>query len=930
MKSLPVKGIYDRQGNVSQIHMLSIEEVFKKLDTLESGLNEREAKKRLEEYGPNKIREVSKKLWIIGFLDQFKNLFAVLLLIASVLAAVASMLELSTAIVIIVIINAIVGMLQEYRAGKVAEELKKLVPLHAKVIRNGIEVIVQASELVQGDIIILEEGDHVPGDARLIESFEVTVSNITLTGESDPQARSADPVPEEVQSWTDITNIVWMGTSVVSGHGKAAVFATGMKTEFGAITLLTQAIKEEPSPLQKEISKTAKTVSIMATLIGIAFFFISIILKITFFGAFLFGIGVVVAIVPEGLQATVSVSLAMSMRRMAHRNALVKRLSAVETLGCTTVICSDKTGTITRGEMTVTQIWVNNEVLHVTGVGCEPYGDFISNDRKILIGDQAELDLLLEAAVLCNNAKLTSPCDSKSSWESIGDPTEVALLVAAQKLGLNTNLALSIKPRLHMLPFDSKRKMMSSVHIASGNKIGYVKGAPMEVLSRCKHIAIDGSVKELSTEFREKMRAQIDEFAEEGLRILALAYAEISLDAQKYTVEGVERDLIFIGLMAMFDPPRPEVRNAVETAKRAGIKVVMITGDYELTARTVARQVSIIKSDDCKVLTGPYIDKLSDDELSRELDREELVFARVTPEDKLRIVSLLKKKGEIVAVTGDGVNDAPSLKEADIGIAMGLVGTDVARESADMILLNDNFATIIMAIQEGRGVYRNIKRFTTYIFASNWPELIPFIAFVLLKIPLALTVMQILAVDLGTDILPSLALGVEPPKQILMLQPPRSRKERLLNRDMIGRSLFLGAFECIGSMTGALTTWIAGGWVFGQAVIANSLLYRKGTTMTLAGIVMTQIGNVFALRTSRTSIFKVGFLSNKWVLVGILGELTIISSIVYLPPLQQVFNTTPLEINNWIFLFLFAPILLFAEETRKFFMRRLRPMETEA
>jgi magnesium-transporting ATPase (P-type) len=312
------------------------------------------------------------------------------------------------------------------------------------------------------------------------------------------------------------------------------------------------------------------------------------------------------------------------------------------------------------------------------------------------------------------------------------------------------------------------------------------------------------------------------------------------------------------------------------------------------------------------------------------LDREELVFARVTPEDKLRIVSLLKKKGEIVAVTGDGVNDAPSLKEADIGIAMGLVGTDVARESADMILLDDNFATIIMAIQEGRGVYRNIKRFTTYIFASNWPELIPFIAFVLLKIPLALIVMQILAVDLGTDILPALALGVEPPKEILMLQPPRSRKERLLNHDMIGRSLFLGAFECIGSMTGALTTWIAGGWVFGQAVIANSLLYRKGTTMTLAGIVMTQIGNVFALRTSRTSIFKVGFLSNKWVLVGILGELTIVSSIVYLPPLQQVFNTTTLEINDWIFLFLFAPILLFAEETRKFFMRRLRPMETEA
>jgi Ca2+-transporting ATPase len=916
--------------NPMRVHLLPTAEVFKELGTSEAGLSEGEAKRRLEEHGLNAVREFRKSPTIIKFFNQFKNLFAVLLLIASILAAVSNLTELSIAIVLIVIVNALVGMLQEYRAGKVAQELKKLVPLHAKVVRDGREIEVQASELVPGDLIILEEGDRISADARLIESFEVTVSNMALTGESTPQTRSSDPILEEALSWTDIPNIVWMGTSIVSGHGEAAVFATGMKTKFGAITNLTQAIEEEPSPLQKEISRTAKTVSIMATLIGITFFVVGILSKITLLDAFLFGIGVVVAIIPEGMQATISVSLAMSTRRMARRNALVKRLSAVETLGCTTVICADKTGTITKGKMTVTRIWVNNRLLQVTGVGCEPHGDFISNGRKILIRDLAGLDLLLEAAVLCNNARLIPPSSTKSSWETIGDPTEVALLVVAQKLDFNMNLALSEKPRIHMLPFDSTRKMMSSIHNVYGKRIAYVKGAPIEVLYKCKYIAIDGSEKKLLAEHREKICAQVNEFAEEGLRVLALAYAEIPQNTQKYTVESVERDLVFVGLMTMLDPPRPEVKGAVETAKRAGIKVIMITGDHELTAKTVATQVSIIKNDNCKVLTGLDLDRMSDDELSKELDRKELVFAKTTPEQKLRLVSLLKKKGEVVAVTGDGVNDAPSLKEADIGIAMGVMGTDVARESADMILLDDNFATIVTAIKEGRGVYRNIKRFTTYILTSNWPELVPYLAFVLLKIPLALLVMQILAVDLGTDILPALALGVEPPKPVLMLQPPRSRGERLLDMGMIGRSLFLGAFESIASMTGALITWIYGGWRFGQAMISNSSLYRKGTTMAFAGIVTTQVANVFACRTSRTSIFRVGFLSNKWVLLGILGELTIVSCIVYLTPFQQVFNTASLNLNDWIFLFLFAPILLFAEEMRKFFLRRLQTIEIEA
>ncbi|MEM1574851.1 MAG: cation-transporting P-type ATPase [Nitrososphaerota archaeon] len=914
----------------TKIHMLPIKEVLRELNTSENGLSEIEARKRLKEYGPNIIREFRRKSIIIKFFEQFKSLFAILLIIASLLAFILNMIELSIAIILIVIINAIVGLLQEYRAEKLVKELKKLMPLYAKVCRDGIVKKIYASELVPGDLIILEEGDNVPADARLIESFGITISSAALTGESAPQVKNAEPFLEENVSWTDIPNIVLMGTTVISGQGKAVVFSTGMRTKFGSIANLAQAIKEEPSPLQKEISRTAKTLSIMAIIIGMIFSIIGILLKISLIEAFLFGIGVMVACIPEGLQATISVSLAMSIRRMARKNALVKRLSAVETLGCVTTICTDKTGTITKGEMTVTKIWINDKILQATGIGYEPHGDIILNGKRISINDLPELNLLFEAATFCNNAKIIPPSDTKSRWEAIGDPTEIALLIASQKLDFNINLALAKKPRIHMIPFDPIRKMMSSIHTTGNKKIAYVKGAPNEVLSKCKYILINGINKELSFYYKNKIISQINEFAREGLRVLAFAYKEIPQNIQEYTIENIEKDLVFIGLMAMYDPPRPGVKEAIEKARKAGIKIIMVTGDHELTAKTIALQTSIIKDDKCKVFTGSDLDKLSDEELLKELDNDGIVFARITPEHKLRIVRLLKKKSEIVAVTGDGVNDAPSLKAADIGIAMGIAGTDVAKESADIILLDDNFATIVNAIEEGRGIFRNIKRFTTYILSSNWPELIPFIAFVLFKIPLALTLMQILAVDLGTDVLPALALGVEHPKPILMLQPPRSQKERLLDMGMIARSFFLGMIEAFASMISALTTWISGGWNFGQPLSTSSYLYKKGTTMAFASIVTTQIGNVFACRTSRTSLFKVGFLSNKWIFFGILGEMIITLFIIYFQPLQYVFNTVPLSLYDWLFLFMFSPIIFFAEEIRKFFIRRLKPIEIEA
>jgi len=905
-----------------RIQTLQREEVFETLGTSANGLTDEEAKIRLQKYGPNEIPKLRKTPIFIRFLTQFKNLFAVLLIIASILAAISNMPELSIAIILIVLINAVVGFLQEYRAEKTSEALKKLVPFYAKVIRDGEQKKISAHELVPGDLIVLESGDKIPADARLVEAYEITVNNMALTGESEPRLRDSYPVIEENVPTADISNFVLMGTSIASGSGKAVIFGTGMNTEFGTIAKMTQVIKEEPSPLQKEIAQVAKRVAAVSVSIGSIFFLIGLLIGISPLEAAIFGIGVVAALIPEGLQATVSVSLAMGVQKMARHNALIKRLSAVETLGSTTVICTDKTGTITKGEMTVSKIWINNRLIDVTGVGYEPYGSFMLNQNKISAKDVAGLELLLEASTFCNTAKLAPPSDVKRLWTAIGDPTEAALLVVAQKADFNVQEALAERPCIQIIPFDSVRKRMSSIHRSDEGKIAYVKGAPYEILSISTKIVLDGVVQKLHAEQMLEINTQVDDLAKTGLRVLAVAYRVLPEDLEEFTVESVEKDLVFIGLVAMLDPPRPEVREAVMKAKRAGIKVIMITGDYGLTALAIASDVGIAEPDRCKIIQGVEIDELTDDQLSKELNREEIIFARASPEHKLRIVALLKKKGEVVAVTGDGVNDAPSLKMADIGVAMGMIGTDVARESADMILLDDSFATIVTAIEEGRAVYGNIKRFLTYIFSHNWAELVPFLLFVLLKIPLPLLVIQILAVDLGTDVLPSLALGAEQPEPGVMGKPPRSRKERLLSLSLLGRSFFLGSFVSLGSMAGCLWAWSLGGWSLGQSLASDNPVYRKGTTMTFTGIVATQVGNVFACRTDRTSIFKVGFLSNKWVWVGIAGELLLTSAIVYLAPLQAVFKTAPLGLIDWMFLFMFAPILLFGEEIRKYFLRR--------
>ncbi len=918
---------------MSTVPFLAPAEVYAELGTSPDGLSPEEARSRLEKYGPNVLREAKKTPLIVKFLANFTHLMAILLWVASIMAFVAQMPQLGVAVIAVIVINAVFSFWQEYRAEKATDELKKLLPTYARVIRGGEEQRLPASELVPGDVVVLAEGDHISADGRVVEEFELRTNNSTLTGESIPVRRTAEAMLQNGVSSAEVPNMVFAGTTVATGTGRAVVTATGMNTEFGRIADLTETVHEEPSPMQVEIARVVQWVTVSAVGLGVLFFLLATLAAgMRFAEAFIFGIGIIVAFVPEGLLPTVTLALAMGVQRMAKRHALVKKLSAVETLGCTTVICTDKTGTLTQNEMTVRRLWAGGREYDVTGYGYEPKGHIERAGEALVSAADPDLTALLGAAALCNNARLLPPNDDHPRWTILGDPTEAALLVAAAKYGLQPDDLIASQPRQQELPFESRRKRMSTINLCRDRRVAYVKGAPTEMLTLCTHVQLGGEVQPLGEAMRAALAAANDEYARQALRVLAVAYRPLSPEEEisGCTVEAIERGLILLGLVAMMDPPRPEVARAVELCHQAHVRIIMITGDYGLTAESIARRVGIVRGDHSTVITGVELERMPEAELLSILkSQEDLIFARVTPEHKLRIVSALKALDEVVAVTGDGVNDAPALKRADIGVAMGLSGTDVAKEAADMILTDDNFASIVNAIEEGRGVYANIRKFTTYIFTSNTPEAVPFIAFVFSggRIPLPLTVMQILAVDLGTDMVPALGLGADLPEPGIMDHPPRSRKTHLIDLRLLLRAYtWLGAFEGIFSM-------IAFYWVYWTrgfygvlmplpGASAAPLLYATATAATLSSIVPEQIGNVFACRSERASVFRMGFLSNRLILVGIAVELTLIAAIDYLKPLQVVFGTAPLRLTDWLFFFTITPTLLLAEEGRKWIVRR--------
>ncbi len=918
--------------DIAEICRLNPEEVYEALGSSPRGLTEEEASLRLERYGPNQIREIKGvPLWK-KLLAHFTNFFAILLWIGAALAFVADQAPLAWAIIGVIVINAVFTFIQEYKAEKATEALKRLLPPKATVIREGEEREIEATRLVPGDLIILREGDHISADARLVASADLRTNNSALTGESEPVRRSSAPVIDEGLSFSDILNLVFMGTTVTIGTGRAVVYATGMNTEFGKIAQLTQTVEEEESPIQIQMKRITKFVAVLAIGLGIVFFLLGeYAVHLPFTENLIFAIGIIVANVPEGLLPTVTLALAMATQRMARRNALVKKLSSVETLGSTTVICTDKTGTLTQNEMTVRSLWVPWMEAEVSGVGYAPEGEFLKrngngrgggkgNDRRRLSAEELErLREPLLVSVLCNNSRLV---EEGGKWKVIGDPTEGALMVMGMKGGLDPRTISEKYVRLVELPFDSSRKMMSVVCEAEGTRKAYVKGAPGEVVRRCTRILTPEGVREMRPEDRDRIMGVNDRYARSALRVLALAVREMPVDIPRYEVENTETDLTFVGLAAMMDPPRPEVEEAIRKCRTAGIRVIMITGDYGLTAESVARRIGMVRGQPA-IITGADLEEMSDEELKRRLREEEVLFARVAPEHKMRIAQVLKDMGEVVAMTGDGVNDAPALKTADIGIAMGVTGTDVAKEAADMILIDDNFASIVAAVEEGRAIFDNIRRFITYILASNIPEIVPFILMVLFNIPLPLTIIQILAVDLGTDLLPALALGTEAPEPGIMERPPRPMKERLLNIRVLLRAYgFLGPLEALVCMLGYLYMF---GWKWGADLRAireaDPLTYVKATTMSLTGIVMTQIGNGFACRTTRESIFRVGFHTNRLYLLGIATEVSLQVLIVYVPFLNRVFETAPISFKDWLFLAPFIPTCLVADEIRKALLR---------
>ena len=863
---------------------------------------------------------------------------ALLLLGAGLAAVVDGRFGLSLVIWIVVLLNALFSFWQEYRAEQAIAELKQLLPVYARVLRANAEVKIPASEVVPGDILVLAEGDNIPADARVVEEYGLRVNNASLTGEAVPARKTAEASLRDGLTEIERPNLVFAGTSVVSGTGRAVVYTVGMMTQFGRIANLTQAVKEEPSLLQQNIRQMSRRLSLLALGLGVVVLVVSRFdLQFSWVEAISLAIGLIVAVVPEGLLPTVTLTLATAVQRLSRQGVLVKQLAIVETLGVTSVICTDKSGTLTQNQMTVREVWSAGQRFSVTGVGYEPRGELIpspTNNQLRNTGDElgnTDLEHLLVVALLCNNARLNPPSPERPYWTSLGDQTEAALRVLALKGGLDEPRLDRTHPRIHELPFDARRKCMSTIHRNERGEVAFVKGAPKEILQLCDHILIDGRLRPLDEATRTKIMGVNDEYARSALRVLALAYHPLPPRDGPYQPQNVEKNLVFLGLTGMMDPPRPEVATAVQTCREAGIRMVMITGDYGLTAESLARRVGLLTTPNPRILTGAELDDMSDQELQAVL-LEEVIFARMAPEHKLRLVAAFQARGDVVAVSGDGVNDAPALRKADVGIAMGITGTDVAKQAADVILTNDNFGAIVQAVAEGRAVYDNLRKFITYIFVSNVPELMPFIITGLFRLPLALTVPQILAIDLGTDVLPALALGMEKPEPKVMHRPPRARGRPLLDRGILLRAfLWLGPIETILCYLGFLFVYYLAGdttflpalprpdWLLPAESLlpTTALVYPLATTVFHAGVVMAQIGNVFTCRTETERVHHLGWFSNRFLWLAVTVEVLLILAFVYVRPLAKAFNHVPLPPFYWAALILFAPVMYGLDWIRK-------------
>ena len=880
-------------GNVQPWHARSVQTAIAELRVdPRIGLSHTEAIRRLQEFGPNILLGTEGKSWYIVLMRQFTDTLILILFAAAAVAFAVGETTDAVTILAIIILNGLLGFTQEWKAERALEALKHMLSLHCTVLRDGHEQDIDATTVVPGDIILLETGNQIPADLRLVEALNLRADESSLTGESSSVTKRIDAVAPDA-ALAEQMSMAWMGTAVTNGRARGVVVATGMATEFGRIAQLTQSVTEETTPLQRKLSRLGRQLGVLAIVISVTIAVTGWLTGKPLLEMFLIGVALAVAVVPEGLPAVVTITLALGIRAMVRRRAILRRLQAAEALGAATVICTDKTGTLTENEMTVQRIWLASGEIHVTGVGYEPTGDFLMHGRIIDVGEYADIGALLETGLRCNHAHVVK---TDGRWQEHGEPTEAALVVAAAKAGLSIP---ALPKNVAEFSFNSNRKRMTIVQNVNDTRLAHVKGAPEVILERCRKILDRGHERELTGDDLNAATMAYETMASQGLRTLALARrslpADLSLDEQH-----VERDLTLLGVVGIIDPPRPEVPDAIALARTAGIRVIMVTGDAAATALSIARRTGL---DAIRAVTGKELSAMDDATLRAELESP-VIFARTTPEHKLRIVTLLQAMGHIVGMTGDGVNDAPALKKADIGIAMGIRGTDVAKGASDMVLTDDNFASIIWATEEGRRQYDNIKKFVRYLLSSNTGEVIAILFNIILGGPLILRPAQILWMNLVTDGMTAVALGLEPKEQGVMQRPPRPPAEPILDRGSVIMIALLGGY------IGLATLWLFHYYLNSGA--ENAVLLAQ--TVAFTGIVMLEKFNVFNFRTLRAPLSVIGLFSNPWIILAWTVNFGLQVSVVYVPVLQRAFHTVPLGVADWgIILMVAAPIFIVTE-----------------
>lgn len=909
--------------NTKNIYNLTPREIINKFSTRSVGLNDKDAEDRLREFGFNKIEKKTRWRWIKLILNQFNDALVWILLIAAGLAFCFHETRDVVIILVIVFINASIGFFQEFKAEKILDGIKKLTNDKTIVIRDGVKKEIDSKNLVLGDMVYISSGDSVPADGYILESYDLRVNSYIFTGESKPKKKQAGIIYENNLALADIDNMLYMGETAATGEARFIVTGTGMSTELGKIAHLTEEVKDEATPMQKQMRTLGKDVTILAVLIGIVVIIAGQYFKMSLYQNFLFALALAVSVVPEGLPAAISVALSFGMKRLLKDNVLAKKLNAVETLGSVSMVCTDKTGTITRNELTVTKIVLGEKMIEISGAGYDPHGDFLEKGEIIDQKKIKNLDFLFKTSVLCNDANLVR--DREGHWKIIGDPTEGALIVAARKYDSKEKYFEIGERKVTENPFSSERMRMSVVY-KKRSVISYAKGSPDIMLDLCDFIRIDDKILPLSAAWKEKIKSIYNSMSQDALRVLAFSYREMKNISPGRYIEESEKKLIWIGMMAMIDPPRENVVQAINECRSLGINPIMITGDYAITAEAIAGNVGLISNANIKngknkdlVIDGKTLNSLSDKDIYKKIINGTCVFARIAPEQKLRIATILKNNNEVIAMTGDGVNDAPALKKADIGVAMGIMGTDVSKEASDMILMDDNFSSIVQGIKEGRTIFQNLKKFVHYVFSSNASELLTVVFGVILQIPSPISAIQILATDLGTDIFPSFALGLEPPEP----EYKKNKKNRINSKEVVmstrgfRRIIYIGIIVATGAVIAFLWSMMRGGWHFGMKIDSSAVLYIKSTTAAYAVISMTQMANLLQSRSKKLTPFQLGFFKNKYAIGAIFISVFMLLLFMYLPFCQKYLGMLPIDCKDWLVVIVTTIAVYLWEEIRK-------------